>query len=75
MAVSQSDIDALTRALATGERQVTLGSQTVTYRSTKELIDARNELMGELAREQLAAAGKRRTKRVKLYYAGRGYDS
>jgi hypothetical protein len=70
MAVSQDDIDALTRAIASGERQVTMGSRTITYRSIDDLIKARDTLQKELN----AQSGTARPKQAKLYYAGRGYN-
>lgn len=71
MAVTQSDIDALTAAIASGERQVTIGSQSVTYRSIDDLIKARDTLMRDLATQTGTAPRPRHTR---LYYAGRGYD-
>lgn len=71
MAVTQSDIDALTSAIASGERQVTIGSQSVTYRSIDDLIKARDTLMRDLATQTGTSARPRQTR---LYYAGRGYD-
>lgn len=51
MAVSQTDVDALERALMSGRLTVRQGDQLVTYRSVAELREA----LG-YAREQLAAA-------------------
>lgn len=71
MAVTQADIDALTRAIASGERQVSIGGQQVTYRSIDDLIKARQVLRDELA----ASTGSTpKPRQVKLYHAGRGYD-
>lgn len=70
MSVTQSDIDALNAAIASGEKQVALGAQQVTYRSINELIVARNDLQARLDKETAAAAKSRQTK---LYHAGRGY--
>lgn len=69
MAATQDDIDALTRAIATGERQVTIGNQSVTYRSIAELISARETLQRELD----AASTTKRPKHFRLYQSGRGY--
>lgn len=71
MAVTQSDIDALTSAIASGERQVTIGSQSVSYRSIDDLIKARDTLMRDLAAQEGTASRPRQTR---LYFAGRGYD-
>lgn len=73
MAVTQTDIDALNTAIASGEKQVILDGQSVTYRSINDLITARNDLQEQLNREAAAAAGTRRPKRTALYYAGRGF--
>lgn len=70
MAVTQTDIDALNAAIASGEKQVALGAQQVTYRSISELIVARNELQRQLDAQNAVAPKSRQTK---LYYAGRGY--
>lgn len=73
MAVTQLDIDALNAAIATGEKQVTLDGQSVTYRSISDLIEARNDLVDQLRRQTVAQTGERRPKRVALVYTGRGY--
>lgn len=70
MAATQADIDALTQAIATGQRQVTIGSQSITYRSISELISARQTLQAELD----AANGVKRSKQFRLYHSGRGFD-
>ena len=54
MPVLQSDIDALTEALATGERMVRKGDKTVEYRSVDELLAARNALQAQFDGEQAA---------------------
>lgn len=73
MAVSQSDIDALTSAIANGERSVRLSDgRTVEYHTPGDLIRARDYLAGLKARED-AAAGKPRVRAVKLYHGGRGF--
>ncbi|MQR02334.1 phage head-tail joining protein [Glaciimonas soli] len=74
MAVTQSDIDSLNAAIASGTRQVTLGGQSVTYQTTESLIKARDNLKQELVNQQAVAGGAVRSKRSMLYYVGRGYD-
>ena len=74
MPVTQADIDALNTAIATGERQVTLGSQSITYRSIDDLIKARNDMRTELANQGAAAAGTPIKRRTLAYYSGRGYE-
>jgi hypothetical protein len=69
MPVSQQDIDALNTAIAGGEKQVVLDGQSVTYRSTDELIKARNDLLEQLNLQKPV----QRPKRFYNYYAGRDY--
>ena len=68
MPVTQADIDALNAAIASGEKQVALGAQQVTYRSINELITARNDLQ-----RQLDAENPQKSRQTKLYHAGRGF--
>lgn len=70
MAVTQTDIDRLNEAIATGEKQVVLDGQSITYRSISDLIEARNDLQEQMQR----AAGKRRPRQFGLYLATRGVD-
>jgi hypothetical protein len=70
MAVSQADLDALNAAIASGERQVTIGSQSVTYRSIDDLIKARDDIQRQID----AQSGTTRARQTRLYYAGRGYE-
>lgn len=74
MAVSQADIDALNQAIATGERQVTHGGKSVTYRSISELVAARDALREELAAEAARTSGRRRSRISYLTYKGRGFQ-
>lgn len=68
MPVTQADIDALNTAIASGEKQVALGAQQVTFRSISELIAARNDLQ-----RQLDVQATPKSRQTKLYHAGRGY--
>lgn len=68
MPVTQTDIDALNAAIASGEKQVALGAQQVTYRSINELIAARNDLQ-----RQLDAANAPKSRQTKLFQNGRGF--
>lgn len=70
MAATQEDIDALTRAIASGERQVTIGNQSVTYRSIAELLSARDTLQRELD----TTSAVKRNKQFRVYQADRGYN-
>lgn len=70
MAVTQADIDALNAAIASGEKQVALGAQQVTYRSIAELKVARDDLQAQLNAQ---AAPTPKSRQTLLYQAGRGY--
>ncbi|MCB1889067.1 MAG: hypothetical protein KDH20_15780 [Rhodocyclaceae bacterium] len=75
MAVTQADIDALTAALASGERSVRMPSGAmVEYRSVAEIRTARDELKAEMADQNAeAGTGPRRVRQVRYYHGGRGY--
>lgn len=74
MPILQTDIDALTEALATGERMVRKGDKVVEYRSVDELLAARNALQVQFDAEQ-ATAGTvaARPRQTRMYHGGRGY--
>lgn len=74
MPVQQSDIDALTAALAAGERMVRKGDKAVEYRSVDELLAARNALQAQFDAEQASAGTTTpRPRQTRLYHGGRGY--
>lgn len=74
MPILQSDIDALTEALATGERMVRKGDKVVEYRSVDELLAARNALQAQFDAEQAGAGTVApRPRQTRLYHGGRGY--
>jgi hypothetical protein len=52
MTYTLTQLDALKRALATGERRVSFGDKTVEYRSVEELQAAIRTIEAELARGQ-----------------------
>ena len=73
--LSQLDVDRLNQAIASPERQVTLGGQTITYRSIADLILARDTLQSFLNQRALAAKGATpRPRRTYLTYGGRGFN-
>lgn len=75
MPVSQSDIDALTTAIANGERSVRFSDgRQVEYHSPGDLIKARDYLLGVKAKEDAATANTQRVRAVKLYHGGRGFQ-
>ena len=59
MAFSQADLDALNRAVSRGESSVMFQGRQVQYRSIKDLLDARDRVRFEIARD----AGKARSPR------------
>jgi hypothetical protein len=70
--VSQSDIDALTSAIANGERSVRFADgRMIEYHSPADLIRARNYLVALQSQEQPASS--RRPTAVRLYHGGRGF--
>lgn len=71
MAVSQSDIDNLNTALASGVRSATVGGQTVTYGTVDALIKARNDLERQL---RAASFVEPRPRQSYVVYAGRGVN-
>lgn len=73
MAVSQADIDKLNTAIASGARSVTLGDQTVIYNTGDTMIRLVAHLRRELAAQDAASSGKRRSRANYATYAGRGY--
>lgn len=70
MAVTQSDIDNLNTAIASGARSVTVGGQTLIYNTTASLIQARDDL-----RKQLNGLNRisRKSLQTYLFQNGRGY--
>ena len=75
MPITQSQIDALDAAIASGERAVRSQHGTVEYRSVDELIKARNALAAQMEAEQAQAGTVTPRRRIfRLFHAGRGYD-
>lgn len=71
--VTQTDIDALTAAIAKGVRSVTVGGQTVIYNTTESLIKARDDMQALLSAQANQAAPQRRHKQVLLFQVDRGF--
>ena len=70
MAVTQTDIDNLNTAIASGARSVTIGGQTVIYNTTESLIKARNDMQEQMIKQNRTT---RRKKQSYLFQSGRGY--
>lgn len=69
----QSYVNSLNKAIASGARSVTLGSQTITYNTSDSLIRARNDMEMRLMDAKAKAVGKRRTGLIQVVQDGRGY--
>lgn len=61
MAWTQADLDAVEKAIAAGELSVRLGDMSITYRGTRELLDARDAIKAELTSAGVIAAKSRVT--------------
>lgn len=71
----QAQLAELNAAIAGPERQVTDGSQNVTYRSIDDLIKARNDLQARLdAATAVPGMPTGRQRRSFGVYGGRGFD-
>lgn len=70
MAVSQTDIDNLNAAIASGVRSATVGGQTVVYGTIEALIKARNDLQAQLTASTRTEVRPRQSYAV---FAGRGF--
>ncbi|MOA51790.1 hypothetical protein D3C78_1749800 [compost metagenome] len=68
MAFTQTQLDAIEKALARGERVVQYADRRVEYRSVAELIELRNTIKRDLAQQN----GQPRSRSHRLYHAGKG---
>lgn len=71
MAFTTQDLTAVNEAIASGAKQVTIGSQSVSYRSMAELLKARQTIMDELGVTEGADPPIRQ---YRTYFAGRGFS-
>lgn len=62
MSYTTTQLEALQKALATGERRVSFGDKTVEYRSVEELREAIRTVEAELARE----SGQRSKRQIRV---------
>jgi hypothetical protein len=67
MALTQTDLDALDSAIATGELTVEFNGRRVTYRSVPELLQARAHVAAQLAAQ--VNAGQRPPGAVRYHFA------
>lgn len=76
MAATQAQVDALNDAIAGAERQITNGSESVTYRSIDDLKKARDDLQSQLnAQAVINGDSAPRPRNIQVSYGGRGYNS
>jgi hypothetical protein len=68
MSYTTQQLEALRKALATGERRVSFGDRTVEYRSVDELKAAIREVESALGRE----AGAQKTRQIRVT-TGKGF--
>jgi hypothetical protein len=69
MVYTQSDLDALDRAIAGSELEVQYGEKRVRFRSVDELRTARAHVAGQLA---IASGGKLRSPFIRVRSLGKG---
>lgn len=70
MAFSQSDLDALEKAIATGVLTVRYADRSVTYQTLSDLMRARDLVKAELN----VAAGTPRKRVIRVQQSGTGYQ-
>lgn len=76
MAATQAQVDALNDAIAQAERQITNGSESVTYRSISDLKAARDDLQIQVNAEAVKNGDALpRSRNTTVSYGGRGYSS
>lgn len=68
----EADIEAMRQAIASGERQVSIGGQSVTYNTSDAIRAARSEMIREMNR--LFPSATRRSKQFNAFHAGRGLE-
>ena len=67
MPYTETQLEALRKALATGERRVTFGDKTVEYRSVEELRAAIREVEAALAKDRVeAGTGKPLVRQIRV---------
>lgn len=69
----EANLAEINAAIASPERQVTLGSQNVTLRSIDDLIKARNQIVADIGVIDATENATPRVKRVYASYSGRGF--
>lgn len=74
MAYTQTDLDAVNAAMASGELKIEVAGRMVMYRSIDELIKARNIISAEIAATATASTSSVRRGSYQVRFAtGRGF--
>ena len=73
MAFTQSDLDAVNSAIASGELKIEVQGRLVVYRSVAELITARDLIKAELAAVELSTTAVRRGSYAVRFSTSRGF--
>lgn len=73
MAFTQSDLDAVNRAVSSGELKIEVQGRLVVYRSMDDLIKARDIIKAELAATELATTAVRRGSYAVRFTTARGF--
>jgi len=67
-------VEKLTKAIGSGVRSVTLGGQTITYNTSASLIEARDNMVKQIQKQEAAAAPNKRSRQSYAVYGGRDYN-
>jgi hypothetical protein len=68
----EADIEAMRQAIVSGERQVAIGGQSVTYNTSDAIRTARREMIQEMNR--LYPSATKRSRQFNGFHAGRGFE-
>lgn len=73
IAALRARVDKLNKAIGSGARSVTLGSQTVIYNTTESLIKARNDAQAQLSAAERATQQVKASRQNYAVYGGRDF--
>lgn len=74
MPYTTTDLAAIDRAIASGVRSVTIGSDTVIYNTGDSLMRARQTIINDINRAAAQATKTQRPKARYIVQTGRGYE-